>query len=126
MINVKETWVVGVSGGPDSMALLDYMRQSGFNVVIAHVNYNKRESSKRDEVIVEKYAENFGLDYEVRYYDGSKGGNFQELARDFRYGLRSGLKSMALRVLYWGIIVMMMWRLFICKKSVRSGLCRVC
>ena len=86
MINVKETWVVGVSGGPDSMALLDYMRQSGFNVVIAHVNYNKRESSKRDEVIVEKYAENFGLDYEVRYYDGSKGGNFQELARDFRYG----------------------------------------
>lgn len=86
MINVKETWVVGVSGGPDSMALLDYMRQSGFNVVIAHVNYNKRESSKRDEVIVEKYAENFGLDYEVRYYDESKGGNFQELARDYRYG----------------------------------------
>lgn len=75
------------------MALLHYMQQSGFEVVIAHVNYKKRESSLRDQLIVEAYAKKHNLIYEVKYYDSDDVGNFQKLAREFRYDFYKELVS---------------------------------
>ena len=43
--------VIGVSGGPDSMALLyimnEFKNKIGFKIVCAHVNHNKRLESEQ-------------------------------------------------------------------------------
>ena len=42
----KGTYIIGVSGGPDSMALLDMCRKEGFQLVVAHMNYKKRDTAE--------------------------------------------------------------------------------
>ena len=49
--------MVAVSGGSDSLALLDILRRKNeYTLIAAHVNYNYRESASRDEFIVKKYC----------------------------------------------------------------------
>ena len=45
----EKTYVVAVSGGPDSMALLNMLYEQGFKLIVCLVNYNTRE-----ECIVEQ------------------------------------------------------------------------
>ena len=52
----EKKWIVGVSGGPDSMALLDLCRRHRVSVVCAHVNYHHRPTADRDQQIVEAYC----------------------------------------------------------------------
>ena len=55
----NQKWVLAVSGGPDSMALLDMAFKSNVEIIVVHVNYHKRESALRDQMIVQEYcAEN--------------------------------------------------------------------
>ena len=55
----KDTVIVGVSGGPDSMALLhiinEYKNKIGFNLVCAHVNHNKRKESEQEQIDLKEY-----------------------------------------------------------------------
>ncbi len=76
--------LVAVSGGPDSMALLD-MVKSKYEVYVAHVNYHHRDSAMRDENIVKDYCASFNIPFFVKDYVECSGGNFQENARVFRY-----------------------------------------
>lgn len=82
---LMKKYCVAVSGGCDSMTLLDKCVQSHLNVIVAHVNYQKRESAKRDEEIVRKYCEIHSIPFFVRYCDPHHKGNFQGYARKFRY-----------------------------------------
>lgn len=80
--------LVGVSGGPDSMMLLDFLRVHQIApLVAAHVNYQMRGSeSQKDEELVKEYC----AEYNIKLYCTKTGkfdssGNFQEQARAFRY-----------------------------------------
>jgi tRNA(Ile)-lysidine synthase len=57
--------LVGVSGGRDSVVLLDVLVRVGFtNVVVVHVNHQLRaEESDGDARFVEKLAEHYGLEF---------------------------------------------------------------
>lgn len=79
--------LVAVSGGSDSMALLDILHNRGFKLVVCHVNYNVRESADRDENIVKKYCESKGILLEtLKGFEYSKDeGNFENWARVKRY-----------------------------------------
>ncbi|KLL03069.1 MAG: tRNA(Ile)-lysidine synthase [Mycoplasmataceae bacterium CE_OT135] len=88
ILNQKHTYVLGVSGGPDSMFLLDNMRRWGFNFAVAHVNYHKRAESNQDEELVRKYCQKWDLPFFVcqaqpQEYSSAK--NFQAWARKKRY-----------------------------------------
>ncbi|MDO4465601.1 MAG: tRNA lysidine(34) synthetase TilS [Bacillota bacterium] len=77
--------IVAVSGGPDSMAMLDMLRKEGvYSLFVAHVNYQKRETAYRDEKIVKEYCQKYDIPFKVLYpeYDS---GNFQSWAREVRY-----------------------------------------
>ena len=66
------------------MTLLSLCVKHKIQVVVAHVNYQKRESAKRDEDIVKAFCLQENLVCEVLYpqYDS---GNFQGWAREVRY-----------------------------------------
>jgi tRNA(Ile)-lysidine synthase len=62
--------VIGVSGGPDSVCLLDVLAKiapkTGLQLIIAHVNYGLRgKNSAADEKFVRKLAEKYALPIEV-------------------------------------------------------------
>ncbi|RHZ36512.1 tRNA lysidine(34) synthetase TilS [endosymbiont GvMRE of Glomus versiforme] len=88
ILNKKLTYILGISGGPDSMFLLDKMYLLGFNFVVAHVNYHKRAESNQDEELVKKYCQKWNLPffaYQVQPQEYSQVKNFQAWARKKRY-----------------------------------------
>ena len=81
----NKRWIVGVSGGCDSMALLDKLYQSGYQVIVAHVNYQKRETAYRDQEIVEHYCHERSIPFLLKLDEDEHQGNFQAYARNLRY-----------------------------------------
>ena len=85
LIEKDETIVVGVSGGIDSMVLLNVLYKLGYKIVIAHVNHNVRVESKDELIFVKKYAEERGIIFESTVLEKINGVNFQDKARQLRY-----------------------------------------
>lgn len=56
LLKMQELYILGVSGGCDSMALLDMMNQAGYQIIVCHVNYHLREDSDLDQQTVEAYC----------------------------------------------------------------------
>lgn len=67
------------------MALLDMCVQEKMNVVVAHVNYHKRNTADRDEKCVKEYCEKYQIKMIVLHPKQTGKGNFQAWARDVRY-----------------------------------------
>lgn len=84
-LDIKNTYLVAVSGGADSMALLDMLRKEGYKLIVAHVNYKKRDSSDRDENIVKDYCIKHSIPFFVNRPIQNKKGNFENWAREVRY-----------------------------------------
>ncbi|MEZ4701774.1 MAG: tRNA lysidine(34) synthetase TilS [Rhodothermales bacterium] len=98
--------LVGVSGGVDSMTLLDVLRRLAYRVEVAHVNYRLRDAaSDADEALVRRYADSYGIPVHVQSVDGrglkEQPGSFQAAARAARYAffeaitLERGLAAVA-------------------------------
>ena len=77
--------VVGVSGGPDSMALLDWLVKKQYQPIVVHINYHCRNSANRDQLFVEKYCKQHQLRCYIFDCPVLGQGNFQHQARDYRY-----------------------------------------
>lgn len=85
-IEPQAALIVGCSGGPDSMALLHLLHQSGRIPVAAHVNYQKREESRQEEQLVREFCEQRGIEYLFKKMNPEEAkGNFQNWAREVRY-----------------------------------------
>ena len=88
--------VIGLSGGPDSMALLyvllDIKKEMDFNLHIAHVNHGVRgREALEDEKFVESLAEELSLPYysktvNMDEYAKKEGLSSEEAGRKLRYG----------------------------------------
>jgi len=105
LIEENDNIVVGVSGGPDSMALLycllEVRKIIPFSLHVAHVNHGVRgEEAKRDQLFVEKKCSELGLpfytkDVNMNEYAKEKGISSEEAGRELRYGFfREILKSL--------------------------------
>ena len=57
LIEENDKILVGVSGGPDSMALLKALQSLGYNICVAHINHGLRENAIIDEEYVLNYCE---------------------------------------------------------------------
>jgi len=83
--------IFAVSGGPDSMYMLDQFRKTKpkMEIIVGHVNYNFRPDSLKDETIVREYCQKHNLKLEVKTIDKeiyeNFNQNFEEFARNARY-----------------------------------------
>lgn len=81
----SKTYLIAVSGGADSMALLDMLRVSSYNIIVCHVNYKSRPTSDRDEQIVNDYCSKYNIKLYVDYPTKDEKQNFEKWARNVRY-----------------------------------------
>ena len=56
LINENDKILVAVSGGPDSISLLNVLYELKYNICVAHVNHGLRENAKLDEEYVLNYC----------------------------------------------------------------------
>lgn len=82
---------IAVSGGVDSMVLLDLMSKQSKNIVILNVEHGIRgEISRRDTLFVKKYADNLGINcifksVDAISYSKEKNISIELAARELRY-----------------------------------------
>lgn len=78
-------YVVAVSGGVDSVVLLDMLAQAAeHELIVAHFDHGIRPDSAEDERFVASLAEKYGLPFESRREELGKDAS-EELARTHRY-----------------------------------------
>ena len=77
LLDKKKRYLVGVSGGVDSMALLDMLVKKGYQVRVVHYNYHLRNDSDLDEKLVFSYCQKHQIPFYVKQgcvdeYQGNK------------------------------------------------------
>jgi tRNA(Ile)-lysidine synthase len=99
---VGDTLVVGLSGGPDSVALLDVMsragRRYGFSVVAAHLDHRLRPDSGTDASFCTEICRQLDRQLvigsaDVRIRARTRHRGIEETARDERYGFLRDVKE---------------------------------
>lgn len=82
--------VIGVSGGPDSLCLLDMLHRLGYPLHVAHVNHQLRPEAEQEMELVQQAAELRGLPFtcqrvEVLPHADSVRLTVEAAARELRY-----------------------------------------
>ncbi|HUI09266.1 MAG TPA: tRNA lysidine(34) synthetase TilS [Bacteroidota bacterium] len=97
-----DTVIAAVSGGVDSMVLLDLLaRERGLNVIVGHFNHRLRGvESDGDEEFVARRAEKYGFPFNAGRGDTAAESKrrkvgIQEAARDMRYDFLKKLRESA-------------------------------
>lgn len=94
--------IVGVSGGADSVALLDILYTLKYECVIAHCNFHLRgEESNRDAFFVEELCQKYNLKYERIDFDTEAYAEMNSIsiemaARELRYNWFEQIRSIHL------------------------------
>ena len=88
-LNEKDIIIVGVSAGPDSMALLyilnEIKKKIGYKIVVAHINHNIREESKEEAEFLRDYCHENSIPFEMMVITEYGDDNFHNEARNIRY-----------------------------------------
>lgn len=94
LVRQGEPLLVMVSGGGDSVALLDIAHRLGAAISALHVNYALRPDSQLDEALVQQLCGERNIPLTVEQVRlSTEGGNLQERARDARYALAEDLAT---------------------------------
>ncbi len=83
--------LVLLSGGGDSVCLLDVAVRLGARVSALHVNYGLREGADADELLCRELCERLGVPLRVEQVELPAEGNLQDRARTARYALAERL-----------------------------------
>ena len=83
--------IVGLSGGTDSMALLDLLTLLEYQCIAAHCNFHLRgEESQRDAEFVNRWCKSvdipyLSIDFDTKQYASDKKISIEMAARELRY-----------------------------------------
>lgn len=106
-VSLDERILVGVSGGMDSVVLLDVLGILGYECEVVHINHHLREQeSVEDETLVRELSQQRELNLHVKHisartHAAGTGCSVQMIARDLRYAafteiaLQQGLSTVA-------------------------------
>lgn len=91
LLSPDTTVIVGLSGGMDSMVLLDLLPLLGYRCVAAHCNFHLRgEESDRDAAFVRKWCREIdipftSIDFDTTQYAADRKISIEMAARELRY-----------------------------------------
>ena len=91
LFNSSDKILLTVSGGIDSLAMVELFHHAGFNFGIAHCNFQLRgEESDGDEIFVRSIAEKYSLEFHLIKFDTAiyakkNKVSIQIAARELRY-----------------------------------------
>lgn len=94
LIEPKDKIVLGVSGGPDSISMLNILNEIkdelNFEIYVAHINHMIREEAEEDEKYVQKYCKKNGIQFFAKRIDVKQIANTEkrgteETGRKVRY-----------------------------------------
>ena len=89
LVSNDDKIVAAVSGGPDSMFLLNVLlkvkKLKKNNIIVAHVNHNVRHESFKEARCVKEYCEKNNTIFEYMIIDKYGTENFHDYARGIRY-----------------------------------------
>lgn len=89
ILNKDDVVVLGCSGGPDSMALLDllieFRKKLNISIVCAHVNHKLRAESDDEMVWLEQFCLKHKIIFEKMIINNYGDDNFHNEARNIRY-----------------------------------------
>lgn len=90
LLNFNNPVVVGVSGGPDSLFLLDILWRAGYPVVVAHLNHHLRSEANAEAICVAEAARDRKLPFvidevDVPVFARNNVLSIEEAARTVRY-----------------------------------------
>lgn len=104
----EDRLIVGLSGGVDSVVLLNILMESGFSCIAAHCNFHLRgDESDRDERFVANWVRMLGIPLHIRHFDTEKYASDKKIsiemaARELRYDwfeqLRQETKAHAIAI----------------------------
>ena len=90
LIENKDKIVLGISGGPDSMAMLTILDELGkdkksdlkFEIVVAHINHMIRKEAGEDEAYVKKYCQEKNIEFYSKRIDVQKLANTNKIGTE--------------------------------------------
>ena len=88
LLSYEDKVLVGVSGGPDSITLLNILYELGYNLCVAHINHQIREAANDDEEFVRAFCAERQIDFfvkRVRLKELDLGMTLEETGRKIRY-----------------------------------------
>ncbi len=88
LINEEDKVLIGVSGGPDSITLLNTLYKLGYNICTAHINHGIRENADNDEKFVREFCEERNIPCfvkRVKLKEIESDMTLEELGRKIRY-----------------------------------------
>ena len=91
LLNPSELYIVALSGGADSVALLLLLKNAGFNVHAAHCNFRLRGAeSDRDEAFCAELCQGLGVELHRAHFDTREYAELHKVsiemaARELRY-----------------------------------------
>lgn len=91
LLTQEQPVLVCISGGADSVALLDVLLRAGYKCIAAHCNFHLRgDESMRDEQFVRRLCQEKGVklhicDFDTQAYARTKAISIEMAARELRY-----------------------------------------
>ena len=94
LIKAKDKIVLGVSGGPDSLFMLDILnklkKDLDIDLVVAHINHKIRDEADEEEEFVKTFCKKIGIEFyskriEVEKYANNNKIGLEEAGRKVRY-----------------------------------------
>lgn len=90
IIETNSTCILALSGGPDSMCLLDLLidikKEKNITLICAHVNHNTRKECEKEKEFIENYLKEKNVPLEYYKIDSYQKGRFTEIeGREKRY-----------------------------------------
>jgi tRNA(Ile)-lysidine synthase len=90
LLDISQPVLVGVSGGADSLCLMDVLASAGYCLTVAHLNHSLRAEADAEAVQVQDYARKLGVDFigdkiDVQRVREDEHLTLEEAARKVRY-----------------------------------------